>query len=241
MVARLFYAIRYAFWLLGNLRRRLGKPPEYVAFMLEGPYPELPDPPAGFLRRRPLSAENRAYPSSPSSFRQVAYDRRVRGVALHLRTPLHAPLPAPDAARPDRGAARGGQACRLLGAQLRQRRLLCRLRRRRGPPPARRIRPSSRHAARLPLPRRRAEAYRPQGRFRPGQSLQVGRRHIIPRTHVRGDARDDRLADGRHARRLRRCHRAGPGPRRGQSAGPGGRRPPTTTGGPSRRASSTQP
>ena len=90
MLARLFYAIRYAFWLIGNLRRRLGRPPEYVAFMLEGPYAELPDPPAGFLKRR-LSPPRQSLAELAEQLRQIAPDRRVRGVVLHLRT-LSMPL-----------------------------------------------------------------------------------------------------------------------------------------------------
>ena len=52
MLARVIYTIQKILRLLGNLRRRLGKPPDYVVFVLEGPYPELPEPRAGFLRRR---------------------------------------------------------------------------------------------------------------------------------------------------------------------------------------------
>ena len=90
MLARLFYAIRCAFWLVGNLRRRMGAPPEYVAFMLEGPYQELPDPPAGFLQRR-LSQPKQSLSELAEQIRRVAGDPRVRGVVLHLR-PLSMPL-----------------------------------------------------------------------------------------------------------------------------------------------------
>ena len=89
MLSRLIYAIRKLLWLLGNLRRRLGKPPDYVVFVLEGPYPELPEPRSGFLRRR-------LFPTRPSlrelseQLRAVAADPRVRGVVLHLR-PLNMP------------------------------------------------------------------------------------------------------------------------------------------------------
>ena len=89
MLSRLIYALRKLLWLLGNLRRRLGKPPDYVVFVLEGPYPELPEPRSGFLRRR-------LFPTRPSlrelseQLRAVAADPRVRGVVLHLR-PLNMP------------------------------------------------------------------------------------------------------------------------------------------------------
>ena len=90
MLARLFYAIRCALWFIGNLRRRMGTPPEYVSFMLEGPYQELPDPPASFLQRR-LSQPKQSLSELGEQLRRIAGDPRVRGVVLHLR-PLSMPL-----------------------------------------------------------------------------------------------------------------------------------------------------
>ena len=90
MLSRLFYAIRWVLWFIGNLRRRIGTPPAYVAFMLEGPYQELPDPPAGFLQRR-LSQPKQSLSELGEQLRRVAGDPRVRGVVLHLR-PLSMPL-----------------------------------------------------------------------------------------------------------------------------------------------------
>ena len=90
MISRLFYAIRYLLWLLGNLRRRLGKPPDYVVFVLEGPYPELPEPRAGFLRRR-LFPRKQSLAELAEQLRAVADDPRVQGVVLHLR-PLNMSL-----------------------------------------------------------------------------------------------------------------------------------------------------
>ena len=45
-------APRYVLWAVWHLLRRLRRPPGYVVFILEGAYPELRAPRAGFLRKR---------------------------------------------------------------------------------------------------------------------------------------------------------------------------------------------
>ena len=90
MLARAIYGIRWLLWLAGNLPRRLGRPPDYVVFVLEGPYPELPEPRAGFLRRR-LFPSRQSMAELAEQLRDVAEDPRVRGVVLHLR---HLRMPA---------------------------------------------------------------------------------------------------------------------------------------------------
>ncbi len=91
------YAIRYIFWLLTNLRRRIGKAPDYVVFTLEGEYSELPQP-AGNLIMRQLRPPKISLQELAEQFRIVAGDPRVRGVLLHLR-PLAMPLAQLDALR----------------------------------------------------------------------------------------------------------------------------------------------
>ena len=84
MVAYVGYALRYFIWTLSNLRCRLGRPPDYVAYILEDAYPELPAPRGSFWQRR-------LFPPKPSlqelaeQIRAIAGDSRVRGVVLHLR------------------------------------------------------------------------------------------------------------------------------------------------------------
>lgn len=90
MLYRLIYAITSGLRLLGNLRRRLGKPPDHVVFVLEGSYSELPEPRAGFLRRR-LFPRRQSMAELAEQLRAVADDPRVQGVVLHLR-PLNMPL-----------------------------------------------------------------------------------------------------------------------------------------------------
>src|SRR4029077_13510758 len=80
----LLFPFRYLKWLFSSLRRALGKPPDYVLFILEGDLPALPDPPLPFWQR---------YFTKPAlSSRElgeqldiIAKDSRTRGVVLHLR------------------------------------------------------------------------------------------------------------------------------------------------------------
>jgi protease-4 len=84
MIAYLIYAIRMLFRSIGNLFRRLGRPPDYVIFKLEGEYPEVWDPPANFIQRR-LRPPRISLQELAEQFRTIAGDPRVTGVVLHLR------------------------------------------------------------------------------------------------------------------------------------------------------------
>ena len=84
MLVRAIYALRYLIWMLANLRRRLRRPPDYVVFILEGAYPELPAERGNFLQRR-LSPPKPSLRELARQFRVIAGDPRVRGVVLHLR------------------------------------------------------------------------------------------------------------------------------------------------------------
>ncbi len=84
MIVYLIYAIRTLFRGIGNLFRRLGKPPDYVIFRLEGEYPEVWDPPANFIQRR-LRPPRLSLQELAEQFRTIAGDPRVTGIVLHLR------------------------------------------------------------------------------------------------------------------------------------------------------------
>ncbi|HLQ61763.1 MAG TPA: S49 family peptidase, partial [Candidatus Acidoferrales bacterium] len=78
------YGVRYLAYGLGNLLRRLRRPPEYVTFLIEQAPAELAPPPAPWWQRW-LS------PPSPTSmqelrraFRRLAADPRVKGVVFRL-------------------------------------------------------------------------------------------------------------------------------------------------------------
>src|SRR6202165_2289712 len=80
----IFFPFRYLWWLVSIVRRSLGRPPEYVIFVLESDLPALPDPPRPFWQRftsRPrLSVRHLG-----ERFDAIANDPRIKGVILHLR------------------------------------------------------------------------------------------------------------------------------------------------------------
>ena len=88
-MAYLAYPFRLLIRWLGNLLRRLSKAPEYVTFTLEEPYPEMVPPRLPFPRRL-LSPRKASLRDLARELRHVAYDRRVKGVVLKLRS---APAP----------------------------------------------------------------------------------------------------------------------------------------------------
>jgi protease-4 len=78
------YLIRTVAWLLRELRRRLGKAPEWVGFLIESPPAELP-PPRGpfwqrFVNRPPVNLRD-----LNARFQAVAAEPRVAGAVIHLR------------------------------------------------------------------------------------------------------------------------------------------------------------
>jgi len=85
MLGYAVFALRYLLWLARNLRRRLRKPPNYVVFILEGAYPDLRPPRAGFWRRRLFPDARLSLEELGERFRTVQQDPRITGVVLHLR------------------------------------------------------------------------------------------------------------------------------------------------------------
>ncbi len=84
MLGYAVFALRYLLWLAGNLRRRLRKPPDYVVFVLEGAYPDLRPPRAGFWRRRLFPDARLSLEELGERFHAVQQDPRITGVVLHL-------------------------------------------------------------------------------------------------------------------------------------------------------------
>jgi protease-4 len=96
-MAWIAYLARELAWLLRELRRRLGKPPEWIGFLIESPPPELP-PPRGpfwqrFVNRPPVNLRD-----LNAQFQAVAAEPRVRGVVIHLR-PMQLPAARVDSLR----------------------------------------------------------------------------------------------------------------------------------------------
>ena len=80
----LLYPFRYLRWLISSLRRALGKPPDYVLFILENDLPALPDPPLP-LWQRYISKPALSTQELGERFDIIAKDSRTKGVVLHLR------------------------------------------------------------------------------------------------------------------------------------------------------------
>ena len=82
-MAYLIYALRSILRALGNLLRMVGKAPEFVTFTLDGPLLESAPPRPGFPRRM-FSSKKRTLRDLERELRQVARDRRVKGVVLRF-------------------------------------------------------------------------------------------------------------------------------------------------------------
>ncbi len=93
----LFHGIQSLFSVLGNLLRKITSPPEYVIFLLEGDYPELPqtgiNPIIKLFRPPKISLLE-----ITKQLKLIANDSRVKGVIFHIR-PLDMPLAKIDVLR----------------------------------------------------------------------------------------------------------------------------------------------
>lgn len=80
----LLFPFRYLWWLVSSLRARVGRPPEFVTFVIEEDMPVLPDPPVPywqrFFRRQRLSVRELG-----RRFEAIERDSRIKGIVLHLR------------------------------------------------------------------------------------------------------------------------------------------------------------
>src|SRR5580765_4801430 len=80
----LLFPFRYLGWLFSSLRRALGKPPEYVLFVLEADLPALPDPPLPRWQRY-FTKPTLSTRELGERFDIIARESRTKGVVLHLR------------------------------------------------------------------------------------------------------------------------------------------------------------
>ncbi|HVH63548.1 MAG TPA: S49 family peptidase, partial [Candidatus Dormibacteraeota bacterium] len=80
----LLFPFRYLWWLVSSIRRSIGRPPDYVLFLLEDELSALPDPPRP-LWQRLTSSSRSSLKELGDHFDAIARDARVRGVILHLR------------------------------------------------------------------------------------------------------------------------------------------------------------
>ena len=80
----ILYPFRLLWWLISSARRSIGRPPEFVVFVLEEDLPALPDPPRP-LWQRFTSRPRLSVKELGERFDAIARDGRIRGVVLHLR------------------------------------------------------------------------------------------------------------------------------------------------------------
>ena len=91
----ILFPFRYIWWLLSSPRRAIGRPPDYVIFVLESGLPTLPDPPGPFWQRF-VSQSRLSVREMGERFDAIGRDPRTKGVILHLR-----PVPMPMATLQD--------------------------------------------------------------------------------------------------------------------------------------------
>ena len=84
------FPFRYVWWLISSVRRSLGKPPDYVIFVLENDLPALPDPPRP-LWQRFTSRPRLSVMELGERFDAIGRDPRIKGVIFHLR-PVGMPM-----------------------------------------------------------------------------------------------------------------------------------------------------
>jgi protease-4 len=80
----ILYPFRYLRWLFSNLRKGLGRSPEYVIFLIEGDLPALPDPPIPRWQRL-FTKPRLSIKHLGDRFDLIAREPRTKGVVLHLR------------------------------------------------------------------------------------------------------------------------------------------------------------
>ena len=86
MIGYGIYLLRHIPWLLGNLRRRMRRPPDFILITLEGTYSELRAPRGSFLQRR-LYSPRPALQELVQNLQAIKRDARIKGVVFHLAQP----------------------------------------------------------------------------------------------------------------------------------------------------------
>jgi len=81
----LLFPFRWVWWLVSSVRRSIGKPPEYVVFVLEDEMPTLADPPRPFWQRFVAGRPRLSVRELGERFEAIGRDARIKGVVLHLR------------------------------------------------------------------------------------------------------------------------------------------------------------
>ena len=83
MISYLVYVVRAGLIILGNLLKKGLRLPDYVVFTLQGSYPDLRQPPEGFLQKK-MRTRVKSLQELEKEFQAVAENPRVKGVILQL-------------------------------------------------------------------------------------------------------------------------------------------------------------
>ena len=83
LISYLLYFLQAALIIVGNLFKKGFRPPDYVTFTLHGTYPDLRQPPVGFLQKK-IRGRVKSLQELEEEFHLIAKSRRVKGVILHL-------------------------------------------------------------------------------------------------------------------------------------------------------------
>lgn len=83
MFSYLFYILRVVIIIIGNALKKGMHPPDYVIFTLHGSYPDLRQPPEGFLQQK-MRGRIKSLQELEKDFQLIAKRRHVKGVILHL-------------------------------------------------------------------------------------------------------------------------------------------------------------
>ncbi len=83
MFSYLFYILRVVLIIIGNTMKKGMRPPDYVTFTLHGSYPDLRQPPGGFLQQK-MRGRVKSLQELENDFQLIAKNRLVKGVILHL-------------------------------------------------------------------------------------------------------------------------------------------------------------
>ncbi len=86
LIAYSIYILRLVLVFIANILKKGLRPPEYVTFVLHGPYPDLKQPPEGFLQKR-MSPRVKSLQELTDEFRLTAESPHVKGIILHLGKP----------------------------------------------------------------------------------------------------------------------------------------------------------
>ena len=81
----LLFPFRWLWWLISSVRRSIGRPPEFVVFVLEDDMPTLADPPRPFWQRFFAGRPRLSVRELRERFEAIGRDARIKGVVLHLR------------------------------------------------------------------------------------------------------------------------------------------------------------